>query len=106
MMIRFTLVSVGVLAFALQSCVTPKEVVKLKSQDSNIRWLNGHEQVLDSLDGIRYMVSFDQITDNDIIFDIEVVNRSNMPFLADPAEYFYSTDGSFHDTTDNRNNFV
>ncbi len=75
--------------FALQSCYSPRSLVKLEPAQNTSRWLYGQPFASDSLDGIIYEVAFDCLHENNYLFDFNITNRSNMPILIDPQTFYY-----------------
>jgi hypothetical protein len=70
------------------SCSTPREIIKLKPQSNKTSWFYGQEFTGDSIFGVIAKVAFDEIQPPWYAFDVEIVNRSNMDYLVDPAEIF------------------
>ncbi|MGQ8338502.1 hypothetical protein ACUNWD_18240 [Sunxiuqinia sp. A32] len=86
---KFTRTFFALLVFSLSlSCSGPKNIIKLEPENENGKWLYGQNFVSDSLYGIIYEVGFDKQMDNKYWFDFNIVNRSNMPVLIDPAEFY------------------
>lgn len=84
----------------LGSCITPEPVIKLISLSENAQ-INGDKAVVtDSLDGIKYRLTFDKVANKNIYFNVSVINQSDQIFQFNPKDLFYATDGLFHDTTD------
>ena len=85
------------LAFMLPSCYAPRNIVKLQPSKEPTRWLQGQAFVGDSLYGISYEIGFDKIENGQYLFDFHITNRSNMPILVDPANFYYCPyDGSMN----------
>jgi len=76
------------ITFIWTSCSTPKSIINLKPQSEQTSWFYGQEFTGDSLYGIIAQVAFDQINDPWYLFDVEITNRSNMPYEVDPAKIF------------------
>jgi hypothetical protein len=74
--------------FVLASCSTPRSIISIKPQSDQTSWFYGHEFARDSAFGIIAKVAFDEINDPWYLFDVEITNRSNMPFTVDPAQIF------------------
>jgi hypothetical protein len=74
--------------FVLASCSTPRSIISIKPQSDQTSWFYGHEFVGDSAFGIIAKVAFDEINAPWYLFDVEITNRSNMPFTVDPAQIF------------------
>lgn len=70
------------------SCTTQRSVISLKPQSEQTSWFYGQEFAGDSVFGIIAKVGFDQIDNPYYLFDVEITNRSNMPYLVDPASMF------------------
>ncbi len=77
-----------VMAALLAACATPREILKLKPQSSDTSWFYGQEFTGDSLYGIIAHAAFDEVSYPYYIFDVEIINRSNLPILIDPATFF------------------
>jgi hypothetical protein len=86
-------ISVFILAFLsvfiLQSCYTPANLVKLMPNEEPNKWLYGQALVIDSVYGINYEVGFDRLSNKQYLFDFHIENRSNMPILIDPTQFYY-----------------
>jgi len=77
-----------VLLLLLESCATPKAILKLKPQSDKTSWFYGQEFTGDSVFGIIAKVAFYQVENPWYAFDVEITNRSNMDYLVDPARIF------------------
>lgn len=73
---------------ALQSCQSPRNIVKLHPEKENVKWRYGQQFVADSLNGIVYEVGYEQLRDNRYWFDFSITNRSNIPILIDPTDFY------------------
>lgn len=78
----------GISLIIFSSCSTPKELIKLKPQSDKTSWFYGQEFTGDSIFGVIAKVAFDEIQPPWYAFDMEIVNRSNMDYLVDPAQMF------------------
>lgn len=76
-------------AFLVLSCATPAYIVKLLPDKEPDKWMNGQALVFDSVYGISYEIGFDRQSGDGYIFDFQIENHSNMPFLVDPARFYY-----------------
>ncbi len=73
----------------LHSCFAPKNILKLQPEgETEGKWLYGQHFVADSLNGIIYEVGYERCQDEQYWFDFSVTNRSNMPILIDPANFY------------------
>ncbi|MGE5427199.1 MAG: hypothetical protein ACM3O8_04845, partial [Methylococcaceae bacterium] len=72
----------------LASCSAQRTIISLKPQSEQTSWFYGQEFTGDSVFGIIAKVGFDQIDYPYYLFDVEITNRSNMPYLVDPASMF------------------
>lgn len=72
----------------LASCSIPRRIISLKPQSEQTNWFYGQEFAGDSVFGIIAKAGFDQIDPPYYLFDVEITNRSNMPYLVDPASIF------------------
>lgn len=85
---KFTLTGLAFFVIILfQSCSGPQNIIKLQPEEEGGKWLYGQNFVSDSLYGVIYEVGFDKLQSNEYWFDFNIINRSNMPVLIDPA-YF------------------
>lgn len=91
----------------IQSCSTPKNIIRLEPDREPDKWLFGQAFVSDSIFGIHYEVGFDRLENNQYQFDFHITNRSNMPILIDPASFYcLPYDGSMNPLTENRVNAI
>lgn len=80
----------------LASCSAKRSVIKLKPQSEQTSWFYGQEFTSDSVFGIIARVAYDQINHPWYLFDVEITNRSNMPYVVDPAAiYCVPLNGTF-----------
>ena len=84
--VTFSIISLFAIIL-LQSCSSPKNIIKLEPQTENAKWLFGQPFAIDSLYGIIYEVGFDRLQDNEYWFDFHITNRSNMAILIDPTSF-------------------
>jgi hypothetical protein len=80
--------SLGLSILLLASCSASRSVIKLKPQSEQTSWFYGQEFTGDSVFGIIAKVAFDQVNHPWYLFDVEITNRSNMPYVVDPASIF------------------
>jgi hypothetical protein len=86
---NFTSIAVFVLSlFVLQSCFSPKNIIRLQPEKDDVKWRYGQQFVSDSLYGVIYEVGFEQLKDNKYWFDFNITNYSNLPVLIDPAGFY------------------
>ncbi|WP_372775393.1 hypothetical protein [Mangrovibacterium sp.] len=76
-------------ALIVQSCSSPKNIVKLLPKEETSKWLYGQPILTDSIYGVAYEIGFDRLQDDQYWFDFHITNRSNMPLLVDPAQFSY-----------------
>jgi len=81
-------ITIGLSILLLAGCSAPRSMLKLKPQSEQTSWFYGQEFTGDSVFGIIAKVAFDQVNHPWYLFDVEITNRSNMPFLIDPASIF------------------
>lgn len=72
----------------LASCSAQRQLISLKPQSEQTSWFYGQEYTGDSVFGVIAKVAFDEIDDSWYLFDVEITNRSNMPYTVDPAQIF------------------
>ena len=84
-------------AILLQSCFSPKNILKLQPEEKNDgRWLYGQHFVSDSLNGIIYEVGFERCQNEQYWFNFTVINRSNLPILIDPMVFRLQALDGYH----------
>lgn len=76
------------LLLIIAGCSGPRSMISLKPQSEQTSWFYGQEFTSDSVFGIIAKVAFDEINHPWYLFDVEITNRSNMPYLVDPAQIF------------------
>ena len=82
------------LVLAICSCAVPLPVVRLVTEDvpnSAKRYWFGSEQVFLTHEGVDIVVSFSECTPSDLIFLIEVINRSENDVLVEPEKIYYES---------------
>ncbi len=85
---KFTLTALALIVVIIfQSCTGPQNIIKLQPEEEGGKWLYGQNFVSDSLYGVIFEVGFDKFQDNEYWFDFNIINRSNMPVLIDPAKF-------------------
>ncbi|MFW5755359.1 MAG: hypothetical protein ACOCWK_02080 [Tangfeifania sp.] len=86
---KITLPFVFILSlFTLQSCFSPQNIVKLEPEKEGGKWRYGQHFVADSIQGVIYEVGFEQLHNERYWFDFNIVNRSNMPVMIDPTDFY------------------
>ncbi|MGV8139322.1 MAG: hypothetical protein AB2L20_29355 [Mangrovibacterium sp.] len=87
---RITVFALAVLtSFVIQSCYTPANIVKLKPSKEADKWFYGQALVHDSIYGVDYEIGFDKFNNDRYFFDFHISNKSNMPILIDPLQFYY-----------------
>lgn len=90
MNIRISTLIMTIMAIViLQACQGPASLVKLTPNEKTDKWLNGQALVYDSLRGVDYEIGFDALNNDQYWFDFHITNRSNMPILIDPPQFYY-----------------
>lgn len=99
---KITLPFVFILSlFTLQSCFSPQNIVKLEPEKEGGKWRYGQHFVADSLYGVIYEVGFERLHNERYWFDFNIVNRSNMPAMVDPADFYCQAfDGNMQPLTE------
>lgn len=69
----------------LASCATPKAVIRMNPVSENVRWNYGQAFASDTVLGIVVEAAFDNTTNEYAIFDVSIINNSNMDYLVDPV---------------------
>ena len=78
----------GLAILLLSNCSVPRNIIKLQPQSDKTSWFYGQEYTGDSVFGIIAKVAFDEVQYPWYTFDVDITNRSNMPFLVDPAQFY------------------
>ncbi len=92
---HFTLRSSLVVATAvilLASCASPRSIIRMNPVSENVRWNYGQAFAADTVTGIVVEAAYDRSTPEYNIFDVSVINGSNMSYLVDPVNF------CFHET--------
>jgi hypothetical protein len=76
-------------SLGLQSCYSPKPVIKLEPIQENTKWLQGKAFARDSLYGVAVSTAFNRYLRPHAIFEVEVINNSTLPLTVDPARMFF-----------------
>lgn len=78
------------------SCVTPQTVIRMNPVSQDVKWNYGQAYISDTVSGIVVEAAFEKATRDYTIFNIAVVNLSNMSYLTDPANFTFEeqTNGS------------
>lgn len=71
----------------LASCASPQAIVRMKPLSPDVRWNYGQAFAADTLTGIIVETAFDKATNEYTIFDVKVVNGSNLDYLVDPENF-------------------
>ncbi len=77
------------LLIGVSSCYTPQEIVKLNPLSTKTSWLSGRAFLKDSVNGIIISTAFSRLERPYLVFDFEITNQSNLPYLVDPSEFYY-----------------
>ncbi len=85
---QLSLCIAGLSVLLLSSCSAPRNILKLQPQSEQTSWFYGEEYTGDSIFGIIAKVAFDEVQHPWYALDVEITNRSNMPFLVDPSQFF------------------
>lgn len=75
------------LILLLASCTVPQAVVRMNPVSTNVRWNYGQAYASDTLTGIIVEAAFDKSTPEYNIFDVSIINGSNMSYLVDPDNF-------------------
>lgn len=75
------------LVLILASCATPQAIVRMNPVTSDVRWNYGQAFAADTVMGIMVESAFDKATKEFNVFDVSIVNGSNMNYLVDPSNF-------------------
>ena len=96
---KFTLFIFVVIIIILQSCSTPKSILKLQPEEKDTgKWLYGQHFIADSLNGIIYEVGFERCQSEQYWFNFTITNHSNLPILIDPMLFKLQALNGYHKT--------
>jgi len=84
-----SLLYVAAAVILLASCASPRAVIRMNPVSEDVRWNYGQAFASDTVDGIVVEAAFDQSTPEYNIFDVTVINGSNMSYLVDPAKFTF-----------------
>jgi hypothetical protein len=71
------------------SCATPQAVIRMNPVSQDVKWIYGQAYISDTVSGIVVEAAFEKATSDYNIFNIAVINLSNMNYLADPANFTF-----------------
>lgn len=77
-----------ILVLTLASCATPQTIVRMNPVSPDVRWNYGQAFAGDTVTGIMVECAFDNATKEYNVFDVSIVNGSNLPYLVDPVNFF------------------
>lgn len=83
----------GLWATLLSSCFVPRTVVKIDADTPDVTWSYGRQIVEHTQDSLSAKVYFDTYNKSDLIFDVEVVNRSGRKVLVSPEDIYLKCEG-------------
>lgn len=72
---------------AVVSCTAPQAIVRMDPISPNVRWNHGQAFASDTVTGIIVECAFDKATPEYNVFDVSVINASNMAYLLDPINF-------------------
>ncbi|HKK81509.1 MAG TPA: hypothetical protein VJ909_04630 [Prolixibacteraceae bacterium] len=81
-------VSISILAI-LASCATPLNVIRMNPVSDDVTWNYGQAYASDTVSGVIVEAAFDNATRDYNIFDVCVVNKSDMEYLVDPSVFYF-----------------
>ena len=73
----------------LASCASPRAVIRMNPVSENVRWNYGQAFAADTVTGIVVEAAYDRSTLEYNIFDVSVINGSNMNYLVDPVNFCF-----------------
>lgn len=86
-----------VLALLLLAGCTPAAVYHLDSREPDIRWFHGQELIRRESGGVSFVVSFHRCWSSYLVFDVEVINRSDSAILVEPEKFYYQLSVKYGD---------
>lgn len=79
--------------FTLYGCHTPQPIARLKVADGDkVAWRQGSEVVTMHLNGLYVEASFIESTPQYLVFYLNIINKSDLKYLVDPAQFLYNVD--------------
>lgn len=75
------------LVLILSSCASPQAIVRMNPVTPDVRWNYGQAFAADTVMGIMVETAFDKATKEFNVFDVSIVNGSNMNYLVDPNNF-------------------
>lgn len=97
--------SIVLLIFLMSACATPQAVIRMSPVSQEVKWNYGQAFAGDTVNGVIVEAAFNRATKEYNIFDVTVINASNMEYLVDPAQ-FYFDDITFDTTHTNKINAI
>jgi hypothetical protein len=86
---------IGILALLCGGCAAP--AFDLVSRDPESPWLAGQRWVRTESSRATVNASYDRTWLDDLIFDVEVVNQSDVPLVVDPSQFTFTLASSAGD---------
>ncbi|MCK5077659.1 MAG: hypothetical protein KAR38_14855 [Calditrichia bacterium] len=81
---------VTIFIFLLQACyIAPRPVFRAVPDEENTVWLYGKEYLELQTDSYDIAIAFEGPSAYELVFDIEITNRTTKPVLVDPGRFHY-----------------
>lgn len=77
-----------ILLSLLAACASPMAVIRMNPESEQLNWNYGQAYAADTVAGIIVEAAFDKATKEHHVFDVAVVNGSNLDFLVDPSGFY------------------
>lgn len=84
------------ICFLFASCATPRTIVRMSPVSEQVKWNFGQAYASDTVAGVYVEAAFDKATKEYAIFDITILNGSNMSYLVEPESFVL--DAIVHDS--------
>lgn len=76
-------------AILIISACSPAPVYHLTSRDTDVAWYHGQQLVRREAGGITLVVSFHRSWNSFLVFDVEIINRSDSTILVEPEKFHH-----------------
>ena len=87
----------GLLALTVTACFSPQPILRLEPAAAPSSWFYGKEVLTRQYDSLRVSMIFDQWVGDELVFAVEIINRSSDTVLVAPETFFY--EAFYADTT-------
>lgn len=97
------IIALSFFCIIITSCVTPEPIIELRPKANNTKWNSGLEFSIYEEDGIKVAVAYYTNTDEYLIFNVMIENKSNRTIMVDPSNFMFKSNSEDDNTIDYKN---